>query len=56
MPYLNKDILSNSKGRIYAKKGEEVKVISSYENVLIVEDKKGERFPCPVDAVGEIKK
>ena len=43
---LTADATSYGKKKIYAKKGERVKEISDRENVVIVEDKNGNRFPA----------
>lgn len=43
---LIEDAIGNVKrGLVYAKKGDEVKIISENEEVVIVESKTGERFP-----------
>jgi hypothetical protein len=48
------DIVSNGKGgKVYGKKGDEVRLISDRGGVLIVEDKKGERFPVKKEMVKE---
>lgn len=48
------DIVSNGKGgKVYGKKGEQVQLISDRGGVLIVEDKKGERFPVKKEDVKE---
>lgn len=49
------DVISTViRGRVYAKAGDEVNVIADCENVLIVEDKDGGRFPVKKEMV-EIK-
>jgi len=35
----------------YGKEGEKVKLIREYGNILIVENKEGNRFPCKKDKV-----
>lgn len=39
------------KGRVYARRGDEVKVVADCVNVLIVEDKAGARFPVEKELV-----
>lgn len=49
------DIISHSKGNIYAKKGEKVRIISQSGNVCIVESESGVRFPLKNDKIISIK-
>lgn len=42
---LSEDVLSNFKGRVYGQRMDLVTQIADYGSVLIVEDKKGNRFP-----------
>lgn len=50
------DIVSNGKGgKVYGKKGEQVQLISDRGGVLIVEDKKGERFPVKKEDVKSLE-
>ncbi|TDX83953.1 hypothetical protein [Epilithonimonas xixisoli] len=43
---LNKDNLS--KGNIWGRKGDKVKIISVSGNAVIYEDLQGKRFPCNI--------
>lgn len=45
------DIVSNIKRKVYATKGEKAQVVAQYEEVLIVETKKRERFPVRIEKV-----
>jgi hypothetical protein len=47
---ITEDILSNSKGRVYARRGERATIIKRFDNVLIVEIK-AIRFPVRIDKV-----
>lgn len=57
---LSEDILSNyfdkrgGKPIVYGKRGEKVTEISNCGNVLIVENKDGNRFPVSVEKVNEL--
>ena len=42
---LNSDVISNFKQKIYATKGQRVKVISVSDNVIIAGNEQGSRFP-----------
>jgi hypothetical protein len=45
------DVISNSKGKLYGKRGSEVTIIADHENVLIVTDAKGLRFPVHISKI-----
>lgn len=52
MPHLTADVYSHLRPHVkYGSKGEEVKLIQSYENVLIVENNLGDRFPVHPEKV-----
>lgn len=54
--YLIKDIVSYNKQTIYGEQGEQVVVISSeHYPVMIVANIKGNKFPCHVDFLSQIK-
>lgn len=53
MPILLEDIYSVAKGRkLYGKKGEKVKIVADFVNVVIVE-LRGERFPVSKKKIAE---
>lgn len=51
---LSEDIISNAKGRVYARKGEKATVIKDFDNVLIVETRKNFRFAVRIEKVKTI--
>ncbi len=53
MPKLTADIIGNFKRTVYGKAGDEVKIISKSDTVLIVENEEGSRFPVLVSEVTE---
>ena len=46
MKRLRCDIISSCSGKLYGKAGDDVTIITNDEQVAIVEDKEGNRFPC----------
>ena len=44
---LNEDITSHLKKVLYGKKGETVTVTAQFQNVLIVKNDKGDKYPAP---------
>jgi hypothetical protein len=44
MPYLTQDIVGSASRFCYGKKGDEVRIYSNHQNVLIVENESGIRF------------
>jgi hypothetical protein len=56
--YLSEDVYSGKENKRIASKGDEVKLISKLEEhltVVIVEDKKGNRFSASVKVLSETK-
>lgn len=51
---LQEDVISTIKGKVYGKKGEIVKVYADKENVLIVENSRGNRYPVSITKVKHI--
>lgn len=56
--YLKEDVKSNfhrnKESIIYGEKGDKVTEIARSEHVLVVEDKKGERFPVNIEKLIKI--
>lgn len=54
MPFLKENILSNFHNRLYGAAGSEVIIIADHDNVQIVEDKEGNRFPVATDKLSDV--
>ncbi len=50
--YLKADVTMNTRGQFYARKGQQVEVVSTFGHVKIVE-RNGERFPVREDNLSE---
>lgn len=46
---LNEDIISHTKNIVYGKKGETVTVTAEFQNVLIVQNAAGDKYPVPTE-------
>ncbi len=52
---LNEDVFSNFKKQQYGKKGETVSVTAEFQNVLIVQNAAGNKYPVKRDQLTLIK-
>lgn len=53
--YLNEDVISFNKKKVYGRQGERVFIIKNLHPVVLVSNEYGERFSCHVDQLSNTK-